>query len=81
MKNIVVYYFAIVLPLVGLLMLAGTGHSGWFALGMLAYAFPYRVLIDGMRLVSKRMLRWNQLWKLLIPWNHYEYWKPLYFQK
>ena len=81
MKNIIVYYLAILLPIPLLIWLSKTNNSDWFTFLLLVYALPYRTLIDGMRLISKRLMRWNENWKLFIPGQRLEYTRELYFKK
>ncbi len=81
MKNIIVYSIAIILPLPLLLLFSRIAHPNWFVALLLIYAIPYRTLIDGSRLVSKQLIPWNQVWKLLIPGWVRVYRKDLYFKK
>lgn len=81
MKNILIYYMAILIPLALIFWLAMSGHTNWFAILLLIYAIPYRMLVDGQRLVSKKLIKWNESWKLFFPWNRYDYFKELYFRK
>ena len=67
MKNIIVYYIAIILPVPFLILISRTAHANWFIILLLIYAIPYRILTDGSRLVSKKIIQWTQIWKLLIP--------------
>jgi hypothetical protein len=79
MKNIFVYYVAILLPIPFLIWISNTGNSEWFAVLILTYAIPYRTLVDGLRLVNKKVLKWNEIWKLWVPWKFRELIKDLYF--
>ena len=81
MKNILIYYLAILLPIPLLIWISRTDNSGWFTILLLVYALPYRTLIDGMRLISKRIIKWSEIWKLLIPGQRLEYTRDLYFKK
>lgn len=81
MKNIIVYYLAILLPIPLLIWLSKTNNSDWFTILLLVYALPYRTLIDGMRLISKKLMGWNEIWKLFIPDQKIEYTRELYFKK
>ncbi len=81
MKNILIYYMAILIPLVLLFLIAQSGHSTWFVVLLLIYAIPYRMLVDGQRLVSKKLIKWAETWKLLVPWIRYDYFMELYFRK
>lgn len=81
MKNIFVYYLAITLPVGLLILLAKTGNTSLFAILILTYAIPYRIIVDGMRLVEKNQMKWSEVWKLFIPWMRYDYFRELYFKK
>ena len=81
MKNLIFYYSAILIPLALLFWTANAGHSKWFAILIITYAIPYRLLIDSIRLVSKKIITWNESWKLLIPWLYIDYFSELYFKK
>jgi len=79
MKNIFVYYLAILLPIPLLILISNTADSKWFVISLLIYAIPYRTLVDGLRLVNKKVLKWNEIWKLWVPWKFRELIKDLYF--
>ena len=81
MKNIILYYIAVILPLPFLLLISRTAHPYWFVVLLLIYAIPYRTLIDGSRLVSKQLIQWNEIWKVLIPGWGRKYRKDLYFKR
>jgi len=81
MRNIIFYYSAILVPIPLLFWVAKTGDSMWFTILLFIYAFPYRTLIDGLRLVNKKLIRWNEIWKLSIPWKRRRYFKDLYFTR
>ena len=81
MKNIYVYYFTILLPIPFLVWLAKAGRPLWFTILLLIYAIPYRILIDGLRLVDKKLIKRNEIWKLIFPWKRREFIKELYFIK
>lgn len=81
MKNIWVYYAAIFLPLALIIILSNHDVlTSWpFIISLLLYVFVYRTLVDGKRLVSKKIIPNNDIWKLLIPGTRFEYFKALYF--
>lgn len=79
MKNVFVYYSSILLPILLLIWISKSGSSMWFAILLLVYAIPYRTLIDGWRLVDKKRINWNEIWKLWVPWKYREFIKDLYF--
>jgi len=79
MKNIFVYYSAILIPIPFLVWVAKSGDSMWFTILLFTYAIAYRPLIDGWRLVNKKLMKWNEIWKLWVPWKYREFFKDLYF--
>lgn len=81
MKNILLYYLAIILPIPFLIRISYSDNSLLFTLFILTYFIPYRTLIDGWRLTSKKVLRWKEIWKLWIPWKFGGYIKDLYFRR
>jgi hypothetical protein len=81
MKNMVTYYLAILLPILLLNWMAKSVNSIWFAILLFIYALQYRTLIDGVRLVNKKVIKRSEIWKLLIPGQRIEYTKDLYFKK
>ncbi|MEI6277650.1 MAG: hypothetical protein WCP08_16750 [Prolixibacteraceae bacterium] len=81
MRPIVVYYLAILLPIPLLIWISQTGNSTWFAVLLLIYAIPYRTFTDGFRLVDKNLMKWNEIWKLWLPWKYRELLIELYFRK
>ncbi len=81
MRNILFYYLVILLPLPFLIWLAWTGQSIGFTLLLLIYALTYRMAVDGLRLVNKRLMKRKEVWKLLIPGKRWDYSRELYFKK
>ena len=81
MKNIGIYYFAILAPIALLIWVSTTGNTSLFVILLLTYAIPYRITIDGMRLVQKDLMKWGEIWRLFFPWVYYDYFKELYFRK
>jgi hypothetical protein len=79
MKNIFVYYSAILIPIPLLVWVAKSGDSMLFTILLFTYFIAYRTLIHGWRLVNKKLMKWNEIWKLWIPWKHREFFKNLYF--
>jgi hypothetical protein len=77
MKNLVIYYILIIVPIV--LIVLFPINNLFFAIFLLIYAIPYRALIDGYRLVNKKIIEWNEIWKLLIPYRSSKYFKALYY--
>ena len=83
MKNIYLYYIAIFAPL---LVLVGLIQSNSLQLGisiflMLIYIFLYHTYIDGLRLVSKKIIGESEIWKLSTYGVRSKYFKELYLIK
>lgn len=83
MKNIYLYYIAIFAPLLFLVVLI---QSNSLPLGisiflLLVYIFLYRTYIDGLRLVSKKILAESEIWKLSTYGVRSKYFKELYLIK
>lgn len=81
MKNISLYYVAILAPLLFIFWLSITDRQIWFAIVLVIYALPYRALVDGARLVSKNLIKWPDVWKLMIPGKKIEFTRDLYLKK
>ena len=81
MKNIIVYYFVILVPFFGLLfaMKRELLSEEWLAALLVFYAFIYRTLTDYYRLKSKNAITNKQFFSLLIPGRRIRYFKELYF--
>ncbi|HAN18881.1 MAG: hypothetical protein A2X13_07720 [Bacteroidetes bacterium GWC2_33_15] len=81
MKNLTLYYTAIIAPVLFIIWLSITDRQIWFMIVLLIYAMPYRTFIDGARLVSKKLIKWQDVWKLIIPGRKLEYTRDLYFKE
>ena len=82
MKNIKIYYLAILTPLGVLLLLI---NSKWidyslFIILLLVYVLIYRTYTDGKRLLEKDLITKKEIWKLLIPETRIEYFNELYLK-
>ena len=80
MKNIFVYYLAILVPLAGILYLMRSSSEIGVWL-FLVYVIVYRPITDGARLVQKGIIKWKEVPKLFIPWFFADVFKELYFKK
>ena len=81
MKNTFLYYLAILLPLIAILLMAYTHYAvyTWVVL-LLIYGVIYRPLVDGVRLIQKGVIRKSEIWKLFVPFFYHGKWfKQLYF--
>lgn len=78
MKNLYVYYFALLAPAL-LLMLSWQLLLPELALLLLfIYVFIYRTILDGMRLASKKLIEPRHIWKMILPGMRGKYFKALY---
>jgi hypothetical protein len=81
MKSLFVYFLLVFLPIPFLVAIPYTSYSNWFGLLLILYCIPYRITIDGMRLISKGVIKRTEIWKLLLPGQRFFYFKKLYFEK
>ena len=79
MKNLINYYLAILLPL-PLLYLSGW-HSSVMFVSLLVFYLLYRGVIDGKRLIEKKLIQEKELWKAFMPLYTAFYFRELYFEK
>jgi len=80
MKNILLYYSAILFPL-GVIIWLGTEDlisSTLFVGLLLFYLLIYRTYTDGRRLYDKGLISKKDIWKVIIPGSHFQYFKELY---
>lgn len=82
MKNLAVYYLAILTPLVLIILGLKQGRIDHmlFALLLFVYLLVYRTLTDGFRLYEKGVLSKKEMWKIILPGYHFKYFKELYFK-
>ena len=82
MKNIWLYYTAIFVPLILIILLTNNDLlTSWtFIIALFLYVFVYRTFVDGKRLVSKNIISNKDIWKLLIPGTRLAYLKALYLK-
>ncbi|CAM4222893.1 hypothetical protein [Gillisia hiemivivida] len=82
MRNIYLYYIAILAPLAFLLYFMRTDQlNSWvLILGIIVYSIVYRTYIDGLRLVSKGFIERSDIWKMAYNGRRFQYFKELYFK-
>ena len=80
MKNILVYYLAILVPFISLFILLFTHsiNSLAFTILILSWALIYRPVVDATRLIQKGMIPKSDFWKLFIPFYRRRWFKELY---
>jgi hypothetical protein len=82
LKNLFIYYLAILLPVVIILYLYGTERIGFtaFLVLIIAYLLLYRTWTDGSRLVSKGIIPREDRWKMMLPGMHMKHFRELYLK-
>jgi len=83
MKNIFIYYLAIIAPLGILIWISKTDliNSTFFVLLLFFYALIFRTYVDGKRLSDKNIIPEKDIWKMIIPGKRFEYFRELYLKK
>jgi hypothetical protein len=80
MKNLLIYYFSILLPL-PLLVWSAFNDTLLFIFLLISYII-YRRFTDSKRLIEKGLLSKKDAWKVfVIPFYSTYYFKELYFEK
>jgi len=81
-KNIIVYHFAVVVPVavIFFLTLTNTINSNWFVYTFCFYLFVYRTYTDGKRLADKGLIEKKDIWKMIIPGKRIRFFKDLYLR-
>ena len=82
MKNIFIYYLTILTPLAIIIWLNKTNSidSTYFVGLLFIYLLIFRTYIDGKRLFDKNVIQKKDIWKMIIPGKHIEYFKELYLK-
>jgi hypothetical protein len=82
LKNLFVYYLAILLPIVIILFLYGKEVIGFTSLLVLviAYLLVYRTWTDGSRLAAKGIISKKDRWKMMLPGMHMKHFTELYLK-
>lgn len=82
MKNLKVYYFVTIIPVIIIFMLKFTDMitNNWFFYLFVTYLLLYRTYTDGRRLVAKGIIEKRDIWKMIIPGQRFKYFKELYLQ-
>jgi hypothetical protein len=83
MKKLFIYYLTILSPLVILTWLSKTDlmNPKMFVSLLFFYALIFRTYVDGKRLADKNIIPKKDIWKMIIPGKHFEYFKELYLKK
>ena len=82
MKNLFVYYLAILLPVAIILSLYGKEVIGFttFLILIIAYLLIYRTWTDGSRLVAKGIIKKEDRWRMMLPGMHMKHFRELYLK-
>jgi hypothetical protein len=83
MKNLLVYYLSILIPLLLIVWYSVESRdSATFVILLICYVF-YRGFTDGKRLIDKGIIKGDGKWKVFIPFyvNHVTYFKELYLRR
>jgi hypothetical protein len=77
MRNLIIYYFGLILPLPLLVLTAH--YDSIIFVTLLASYYIFRGFLDGSRLVSLGLITQDKIWKSFIPFWTAMYFKELYF--
>ena len=82
MKNLFIYYLAILLPVAVILFVYGKEMIGFttFLVLILAYLLVYRTWTDGSRLAAKGIISKKERWKMMLPGMHMKHFTELYLK-
>ena len=82
MKDLILFYLQILLPVPVLVIAAKMDLSWSFLILLLLYVLVYRPLVDGYRLLRKGLIQENDIKKSFYkaPLWHIKYFKELYFE-
>jgi hypothetical protein len=82
MKNTLIYYLVILIPVPIMIWLVLTDKTLWFVISLLFYALVFRPITDSYRLIKKEAIRKKDIWKLFVPfYGRTIYFKKLYYYK
>jgi hypothetical protein len=83
MKNILVFYLAVFIPILVLVYCARIHaiSSAQFAFGMLSYCLIYHPVISGMRLIQLNKIQVSQFWHTFIPGWNWKFFSSLFLMK
>jgi len=82
MKNIFIYYLTIIAPIGIIVWLNKTNllNSTQFVGLLFFYLLIFRTYVDGKRLYDKNIITKKDIWKMIIPGKHFEFFKELYLK-
>ena len=82
MRNLFLYYIAILLPLGIVVYFYLTDYLGFtaFLILIIAYLLIYRTWVDGSRLASKGIIDKKDRWRMMLPGMHMKHFTELYLR-
>lgn len=80
MKNLVIYYILIFLPLLLIFIILDSGNKVVGG-GLLIVYVIYRIFVDYYRLIAKGLMKKKDFYKILIPFWRAQFFKEMYFEK
>jgi hypothetical protein len=83
MKNLIVYYMALFIPLLLLIAVFQYGLlPSWLSISiLLGYVLVYRTFLDGQRLIEKGLIKKEDRWKVITHGLRAKYFRELYLDK
>ena len=80
MKNFLIYYFEILLPLPLIIMIIVNGKPLPFIIVFIVFYMIMRGFTDGKRLVEKEILKKSEFWKGFIPLYTFLHFRKMYLE-
>ncbi len=80
MKNLIIYYFQIIMPIPLMYLCAKNGYTTLFVF-LLGFYYIYRIFTDYNRLLKKKIVSKNDFYLFFIPLWTVKYFNELYFEK
>ena len=82
MKNLFVYYLAILIPVSIIVYIYAIELIGFttFLVLIMAYLLLYRTWTDGSRLAAKGIIKRQDRWKMMLPGMHMKHFTELYLK-
>ncbi len=78
MRNLLIFYIAILLPLPLLVWFVMSGENNYFVIGAIMYII-YRCFTDGYRLYSLGLISKADIFKFKVIFLRFKYFSKLYF--
>lgn len=75
----IVFWLLVIVPMAGLFLVLKVYGGTAFVIGLLIYAFPYRPVLNIVRLLQLKKISRKDMWKFFIPFYDVKYFKFLWF--